>query len=92
VSAFVVLSLTLALAALAVMVVVVLELVRNLRRLRDSVSATTERLVPLTEELQSELAVTAVEVEGLTRQLEQASKQRQTLAKRARRSRSKRKR
>ena len=92
VSPFAILSFTLALAALAVLVVTAVVLIRNLRRLGETVKATSERLVPLTEELQSELAVTAVEVEGLTKQMERVQRQQRTTAKRVKRSRSQRKR
>jgi uncharacterized protein YoxC len=69
VSAFVVLALVLAVLATAFVVVVVRELLRTVGKLTAQLRATNERLVPLTEELQSELAVTAVEVEELTRQV-----------------------
>ena len=69
--AFVILSLVLALFLLAFVAVTVRELLRTLGKLSDQVRTTTERLVPLTEELQSELAVTSVEIEGLTKQVSQ---------------------
>ena len=69
--AFAVLSLVLALLAIAVVAVTARELLRTVGKLTDQVRATTERLVPLTEELQSELAVTSVEIEGLTKQVSQ---------------------
>ena len=68
-SAFVVLALVLAVLAVAVVVVVVRELLRTVGKLTAQLRATNERLVPLTEELQSELAVTSVEIEGLTKQV-----------------------
>lgn len=68
-SAFVVLSLAAALFAVAIVVVVVRELLRTVGKLTEQIRATTERLVPLTDELQSELAVTAVEIEQLTNQV-----------------------
>lgn len=67
--AFVVVSLVLAVFAIAFVVVVVRELLRTVGKLTDQVRATTERLVPLTDELQSELAVTSVEIEELTKQV-----------------------
>ena len=70
-SAFVVLALVLAVFAIAFVAVIVRELLRTVGKLTDQVRATTERLVPLTEELQSELAVTSVEIEGLTKQVSQ---------------------
>jgi predicted PurR-regulated permease PerM len=84
VSAFVVLALVLAVLSLAIVVVVVRELLRNVRKLTDQVKATTQRLVPLTDELQAELAVTSVEVEGLTRSMERLQKERATNAARKR--------
>ena len=91
-SAFIVLSIVLAVAVLAVTVVVVFEVLRNIRNLAASVSASTERLVPLTDELQAELAVTSVEIDGLTRAVERMQKQRAAGATRRKRSKSKRKR
>jgi uncharacterized protein YoxC len=76
VSAFVVLALAAAVTALAVMVLVARELLRNMRKLNAQVKAANERLVPLTEELQSELAVTSTEVDALTRHVEQAGRER----------------
>ena len=76
VSAFVVLALVLAVLSLAVVGVVIRELLRNVRKLSEQVKATTQRLVPLTDELQSELAVTSVEVEGLSRSMERLQKAR----------------
>ena len=92
VSAFVILALVLAVLSVAVVVVVVRELLRNVRTLTDQVKRTTQRLVPLTDELQAELAVTSVEVEGLTRSMERLQKERATSATRRRSQRSKRKR
>ena len=91
-SAFIVLSIVLAVVALAVTVVVVFEVLRNLRKLAAQVRTSTERLVPLTEELQAELAVTSVEIDGLTRAVERVQKQRSGGAKRRKRSKSKRRR
>ena len=76
VSAFVILSLALAVVAVGVLVVVAREVLRTTRRLTARVQATSERLAPLTQELQRELAVTSVEVEGLTRSVEQLGRQR----------------
>ena len=69
VSAVVVLVLALAVLLVAIVAVVARELVRTVGKLTAQLRATNERLVPLTEELQSELAVTSVEIEGLTRQV-----------------------
>ena len=55
-SAFIILALALAVVAVAVLVVVMRELLRNIRKLSDQVRASTERLAPLNEELQAELA------------------------------------
>lgn len=52
-----------------IVVVVVRELLRTVSKLTDQVRTTTERLVPLTDELQSELAVASVEIEELTKQV-----------------------
>lgn len=82
VNPFVFLALAIAVFAVGVVVVVVLELVRNVRKLTSQISATSQRLVPLTDELQSELAVTSVEVESLTRAVEQVRKERSGRAKR----------
>lgn len=76
VSAFVILALVLAVASVAFLVVVARELLRNIRKLTDQVRATTERLAPLSEELQAEIAVTSVEVEGLQRSIERVQKER----------------
>ena len=75
-SPFVVLAIVLAVTALAVTVVVARELIRTIGKLTAQVRVTTERLVPLNEELQSELAVTSNEVAGLTASVEQLQKQR----------------
>src|SRR5688500_4664694 len=91
VSAFVILALVLAVLSLAIVGVVIRELLRNVRKLTDQVKATTQRLVPLTDELQAELAVTSVEVEGRSRSMERLSKARAGSATRKRASKSKRK-
>ena len=80
VSFFVVLALVLAVLATAVMVVTVRELLRNLRKLSAAARATNERLMPLSQELQSELAVTSLEVEGLSAQLTRLQTERQARA------------
>ena len=84
-------TLAVAVVLLALVVVFVRELLRNVRKLGDQVRATNERLAPLTDELQSELAVTSVEVQALTASVERVSKQRQQQARRSKRSLSKRK-
>ena len=76
VSAFVVLALVLAVLSFAIVGIVLRELLRNVRKLTDQVKTTTQSLVPLTDELQSELAVTSVEVEGLSRSMERLQKAR----------------
>lgn len=91
VSAFVILALVLAVLSVAVVVIVVRELLRTGGKLTAQVRASTERLVPLTEELQTEMAVTSVEIEGLSKAVERLNKQRQTNVKRAQRSKAKRK-
>ena len=73
---FVFLALAIAVFLGAMVAVVVRELVRNVRGLSGQIRATTERLVPLTEELQSELAVTSLEVEGLSRAVARVQKER----------------
>ena len=78
--------------AVAVLVVVIRDLLRNIRKLGDQVRASTERLAPLNEELQAELAVTSVEVEGLARSVERLQKERAARPKRPKRNRSRRKR
>lgn len=82
VNPFVFLALAIAVFVIGVVVVIVFELVRNVRQLTSQISATTQQLVPLTDELQSELAVTSVEVEGLTRAVEQVQKERSGRARR----------
>lgn len=89
VSAIIIFTLAFAVMVLAIAVVAARELLRNVRKLNEQVRATTERLAPLTQELQSELAVTSVEVDELTRSVERVQKDH---AARSRRSRSRRKR
>ncbi len=79
---FVFLSLAIAVFAVGVLVVVVRELLRNIRGLTGQIRTTTERLVPLTSELQSELAVTSVEVDGLSRSIAAVQQERSTRARR----------
>lgn len=88
VAPFVVLSLVLAVFALGFIVVVTRHLKRTIGKLTAQVRATTERLAPLTEELQAELAVTSTEIDGLTAGVERLQKER---AARPKRRRSKRK-
>jgi predicted PurR-regulated permease PerM len=92
VSAFVVLALVLAVMSIATIVVVTRELLRNVRRLNATVKATNQRLLPLTDELQAELAVTTVEVEGLNRSMQRLQKARSTPPVRTRSRRSRRRR
>ena len=92
VSAFVVLALVLAVMSIATIVVVTRELLRNVRRLNATVKATNQRLVPLTDELQAELAVTSVEVEGLNRSMQRLQKARNTPPVRTRSRRTRRRR
>ncbi len=75
-SAFVILSLALAVMAVGVVAVVVLTLLRSVRRLRETVATVRSRVVPLTEELSGELAVTNVEVANLSDAVAQLSKER----------------
>ena len=77
---FVVLALALAVVGTAVMVVTGRHLLRNVRKLGAQIKATNERLMPLQDELQSELAVTSLEVEGLNTQIDRLRKERQTRA------------
>ena len=73
---FVFLALALAVFTAGVLVVVIRELVRNVRKLTGQIRATTDRLTPLTEELQAELAVTTTEVEGLSRSVARVQEER----------------
>lgn len=91
-SAFIILALAIAVFLMAYLVVVIRHLLRNIRKLGDQVRATTERLAPLNEELQAELAITSVEVEGLARSVERLQKERAARPKRQKRTRSRRKR
>ncbi|MGH3666488.1 MAG: hypothetical protein ACRDU8_10455 [Egibacteraceae bacterium] len=62
---FVILSLALLVMVLATAGVAAAQLVKSVRSMAATLADTRDRLVPLTEELQSELAVTALEVEHL---------------------------
>ena len=75
-TAFVVLALALALLGVVGVVLLARDLLRTVRKLTAQVSATTERLAPLSSELQAELAVTSTEVAGLTAGVEQLRKER----------------
>lgn len=66
---FAIVALVLAVFAVGVMVVSARELLRNIRKLNEQLRATSQRLAPLSEELQSELAVTSVEIDGLSEQV-----------------------
>lgn len=90
--AFVILAVVLALFSVAYTVVVARELLRNVRKLNTAVRATSDRLVPLTDELQSELAVTSVEIQDLTDHVARVQRERQARPKRRRPGRSRRRR
>ena len=77
-SVFVVLALTLAVAATGAVAVAGLQLLRASRRLQSGVKTAAARLEPLTEELQDEAAVTAVELEALQDSVERLSTSRRT--------------
>ena len=77
-----ILAIVLAVVITAVTVVAARELWRNARKLGATVRTTTQRLAPLTEELQAELAVTSLELDGLTRQVERLRDERQGRARR----------
>lgn len=66
-SAFVVLSVAIAVAIVAVTVVVAARLARTVAAMSRGVTASVERLRPLADELQDELAVTQTELEHLQR-------------------------
>lgn len=69
-SVFVILSLALAVMAVAVLVLAGLQLWRAVQRLMASAKGVTERLAPLTRELQEELAVTGNEAQALQQTVE----------------------
>lgn len=73
---FVILALALAVMAAAVLVLVAVQLWRALRRLLAASAAVAERLAPVTQELQSEVAVTGTETEALQRRLDAWQRQR----------------
>lgn len=81
VSVFVVLSVAIAFAAMIAAVLMGRELYRTTRKLSAQVKHTNQRLRPLTDELQSEIAVTSLEIEGLSRQVQQLSAERSARAK-----------
>ena len=81
-SAFVVLAIALAVVITAVTVLAGRELWRTSRKLGAAVRTTTQRLAPLSEELQAELAVTSLELDGLSRQVERLRDERQGRARR----------
>ena len=70
VAVFVVLSLALVVAVLGAVGVVAVHLLRGLRSLSGAVQHSRQRLQPLTEELQAEAAVAALESDALQRSLE----------------------
>ena len=82
VSVFAVLALVLAVVILGVLGVVARELWRTIGKLNAGLRAANERLLPLTEELQAELAVTSVEVQGLTDHVANLQKERAAASKR----------
>jgi hypothetical protein len=69
---FVVLAVALAALSTGVAVVAAVHLFRRMKRLTRAVEQAGARLTPLVEELQSEAAVTALEVEALQRRSEQS--------------------
>jgi uncharacterized protein YlxW (UPF0749 family) len=81
VNPFVLIALVAAVLTAALLAVVIRELLRNVKTLTGHLRATSERLVPLTDELQAELAVTSVEVETLTKSVERVQRERSTRAK-----------
>jgi cell division protein FtsX len=69
VEVFVVLALALAVAATGLVVLAAVLLVGQLRRLRDTVQSTSDRMVALTTELSEEAAVLTLEAEALQRRI-----------------------
>lgn len=67
---FVILALALAAVSAAVVVVAVLQLRTQVRRLAASAAGVRDRVAPLAEELQAEIAVTEVEADALQRSVE----------------------
>ncbi len=90
--AVVVFSLVLAVALVAMVGVTVRYVWQTVQRLTAQIRTTTDRLVPLSDELQSELAVTSVEMQGLTASVGRLRREREAASARTKRSRSKRKR
>ncbi len=82
VTAVVILALALAAVAVGLAAVAVREVLRSLRRFRANVDTARQRLVPLTAELQAELAVTNLEVAAVSHSVERVRTNR---ARRARR-------
>jgi hypothetical protein len=82
VSYVVIFAIVLGVAITAVTVLAGRELLRNAKMLGAAVKTTSQRLAPLSEELQAELAVTQVEMEGLTRQVERLRDDRASRARR----------
>lgn len=74
--AIVTLTVVVALVILGACVVAALQLVKTLRTLADGLRTTRERLVPIADELQSELAVTSLEVDALRASAEQVAQER----------------
>jgi len=71
VEVFVILAVVLALAALGAVVAASVALRRQSRVLATQVEHTQERLTPLVDELNDELAVTSLETEAITRRVNQ---------------------
>ena len=84
VNPFVLIALVAAVLTAALLAVVIRELLRNVRTLTEQLRAISKRLVPLTDELQAELAVTSLEVETLTKAVERVQRDRSTRAKQRR--------
>lgn len=74
---FVILSLALLVVALGLTAVVARELRQTVRNLGQTLRDSAERLAPAGEELQSELAVTGLEVQALTDGLQRAADERE---------------
>lgn len=67
---FVILSLALLVASLGLVLVAVQQLTRSGRQLSQAVDHARSRIVPITEQLQGEAAVTAAESDRLRRRLD----------------------
>lgn len=74
---FVILSLALAVMAVAVLVLTGIQLFRAVKRLLAAAKAVSERLAPLTRELQDEVAITGNEAAALQRTVEAFQRSRQ---------------